>query len=421
MLEPSTCHSICLSSFACQETFPKNSPTDFSNTLPVPLTGKDNRRLYLRLKMVGVCTMVHEDLEQPASYIKIHISELEPQQEGLKSSQCAGGFPFPPPDIYSWSFSTYSFNEPATLMIRPQHLTKLHVTLTDEFNQKIEFANGPPTILWLEVLNMEREEEFTVTCLSLQPNSFPGNTLSQFYVPLPREMKLSGFEVSLLQMIYPPEIEESIVAWLKVGEDKWYYDISAMDSTEDFIKAVQTDLKNSPHHEKVDFGLVPEGEKYGGQLYFYRRRRHDNRNLWPIDIYPSPNFTRVCGQMRTMRAKTQLEPGRFLVFQGKPDLAAGQEDPVALLECDIIKPNTLAGKVGQLLHCVPIKVNQGILHNRMHSPASRSYHPVLDTPITRIGFKFSSPEGERRDFYTKNAKDGVIIVLVFRKKKEEIK
>ncbi len=411
-------YSICLSSRSCLDQFSKNTSSKFTNSLPEVLTNRSNKRFYLRLLMVGVCTTRKDELRMPNGYVKIHIYEVEEQREGMSYKNFAGGFPFPPERKCGEDYATHTFINAPNLLLRTQHLSKLRVKLTDEFNKEIEFAYGPPTILWLEVTDMERtQEEFTVVCTSYHPESFPNNTLAEFCSPLPTEMSLRDFEVALLQLVYPSEVKETVYGTLQAGAYTWVYNLSSMASIDDLVAAVNADINGSHFANRLVMGRLAEGDMEGF-VYLRQRGALQGRESGPIIVQPSPNFTKACGQVREPRPRTVLQPNSYFIFDGFPDIALGQENPIAMLECDVIKPNMLAGRNANLLHCVPVLANKNAKDNKMYEPSLLAFHPVIDSPFNRLAFRFINPDGTLRTLSTANDKECILMSLLFRKKKQ---
>jgi len=414
-MEAPKSYYICLSSASCLETFPDNKGSAFTNQLPFELKNTYNNRFYIQLKKIGICTKGKSAWwTQSFSYVKVHIYEIEKQTEGMNSTHFAGGFSFPPEEQCSHDYAMHTFRQAPQLLIRFQQLHKLTVKLTDENNQDILVPFGSPTILWLELTDMEPKDEFIITCLSKQPDMYPGNLLHSFISPLPTEMTMKNYEVALMQLVYPPELQEKVMASLKIGDLMFEYNLSEMATTEDFIEAVQKDISESKYNNLIKFKRLRHGPSKGHLTFVMRWVRGVKT---PITVEPSPNFTKVCGQTLTPRAKTILRPGKLFIFDGQPDIRLGQENPVAMLQCDIIDPNIMCGKQAQLLHCVPVLTNKPLEGQRLYESTQLAFHRVANYPINRIGLKFTNPDGTHRNFKASNPDDCVIISLLFRRRK----
>lgn len=420
MSQSSESHFICLSSDACLDHFPKNSLNSFTNRLPAVLRNRGGRRFYIRLKSISICTGSRYYRETPDfSYVKIHIYEIEAQKEGRESAHFAGGFSYPPEKRASDDYALHTFRHSPNLLVRFQELDKLHVRLTDEANNPVEIPPGPPTIIFLEITDMEPTEEFTITCISQQPDTYPSNSLAKFTVPLPNQMHLKGYEVSLLQVVYPPEMKETIIASLKVNNYVWHYNLSNMASTTQFIHAVQRDLAHSEYGGYLRFkrlGMNTDSPM-AGRLAFLVSYRYKWRERGLITVHPSPNFAKVCGQVMEPRLKTTMKTNDIFFFRGFGNIALGQETPVAMLHCDIVKPNVMGGTQARLLQCVPILANAKQNAKRLYEPPELAFQPVSDSPISRIGFEFGNPDGSLRRFRTEDPDCYVMITLLFRKRK----
>ena len=429
-------YSVCLSSVACRESFPQNSPTDFVNTLPVPIRQEEaDERLFLRLKMAGVCAFLPT---KPPVVIRVHISELEPQREGLGYTQVAGTLSFPPSERFADSFGVHFFRDPPTLPLRVVELSKLHIRLTDEFNQKITLAGGPPTLVWVEITKMQGRETFTVSCVSQQPDSFPANTLTNFYTPLPQEVALKDYEVALQYVVYPLALQENLLAWIRVNGKLYTYNLSKFKTFRELGDQVHKDMQHATgrrlefRRKQLFFGRNTDRWRFYNDHFLkkmpYKKPGHtgfaSKRIKAPVTLSFSYTFAAASGLKGYEAGEKTLAPYEEL-WVGAPPGGEGAplnvEAPIVLVECDIIKPNVLAGRNGQLLHCVPGLPNISKEEQvRLYEPPNQVFHPVSDKPFTRIGIRFTNEKGELRHFYSPNKeKDTTVISLLFRKIKKE--
>lgn len=415
-LEEGGSYSICLSSTACSNVFSNNSTEDFTNTLPFPLKFKDaGRKFYIRLKMVGVCTY---EPKTPLTAIRIHISELEPQREGLQYNQCAGTITFPPTEEHAENFGVHVFKDPPTLPLRVVEVNKFHIRLTNEFNQPINLASGAPTIVWIELTAMAEQQNFTVSCISLQPDCFPSNTLTNFNSPLPKELNLDGYEVALQHVIYPQALHADLIAWVRLDKETWYFDLSKYNTFLDLAVELNEKLKRAKRKGVRFYENESFNNWYGFRSYHVTRNQREPR------ITFSPNFGVACGMSDYPNMVRVGQMGSWFLLGAPPKGKDGpiqMNAPVVLVECDIIKSNVLGGRTGQLLHCVPALTNPNLnRHRRLYEPPTLIFHPVTDKPITRIGIRFTSETGKQLEFFSPNSNlDIVIVALLFRKIKKE--
>ena len=419
LLEEGKYYSVCLSSVACMNTFPNNVANDFANTLPIPLRREDaGGKIFVRLKMVGVCTY---EPPTPISAIRIHISELEPQREGLGFTQCAGTIAFPPSEKHADNFGVHVFKDPPTLPLRVSEVSKLRIRLTDEFNAPVTLLPGAPTIVWLELSNMEGQQCFTVSCISQQPECFPGNTLTNFHSPLPREMNLAGFEVALQHIVYPQAIHSDLIAWVKIDKQTFFFDLSTYSTFRELANAVNMKVMKAKRKGMRFYEKRPnrpeQTTQFKGYFGFLSAGRRDSEP----EISFSYNFAVACG----VRDYPNVVKEGMWYYLGIPPRGADgpiqMNAPVVFVECDVVTPNVLAGRNGQLLHCVPALTNPNLNQNtRLYEPPTLIFHPVTDKPITRIGIRFTDETGKQLEFYSRNSdKDCVVLALLFRKMRPE--
>jgi hypothetical protein len=411
---------ICLSSTASRETFPNNSLTSFCNVLPTPLVNRERKRFYIKLKAIGIGIRAVNPATFTSSYLKIHISELEGQRQGREYTNAIGGFAFPPKEKYGKEelYGFHTFQQSSYLPIRFQTLDKLQVEITDIKNNPVLLQQAPATLLWLEITNMEGDEQFNISCLSRHPNLYPGNKLGYFTTPLPSEINLSKFEVALYQLIYPALMQETKIAKLQINEEEFEYHLDNMKNTEDFIREVKSSIRESQFKKDIIFSIARRG-KQKNQAYFHRKKRAnvvDGTNETAITIKSSIIFTKACGQTTEPRGTTMLLPGMYMFFNGIPNIHLGMPSPIAMLHCNLVNSNITCGEQGQVLQCVPVLTNKPHRTNRLYEPSQLSYHSIPDKSFTHIEFKFVNPDGRQRDFDTNNPEDNMLITLIFRTK-----
>lgn len=406
---------VCLSSRVNLDVFPDNTDNSFVNQLPVVLRNRANKRFYIRLKAVGVTTDGVEE-SRTSSYLKVHISEVESQRKGVVSDHCIGGLPFPPAKCAD-NYGLHVFQRAPHLPIRFQELHALHVRLTDERDEPVVLPAGSATLIWVEITEMIRnDDEFTITCVSSQPDHFPNNTLSQFVTPLPQEMNLRDYEVALSQLIYPPQMRERAPAWLRIDRRTWRWDLSNLLNADDFINRVIQRIRRSRYGKFIILTQTRAGPHKG---HVFLARRQAGANLWKggIEIEFSETFSAVMGDAINPVTRLKLMPGETHKFNGKPNLRLGLPHPVAMLQSDIITPNILSGKMSRLLQCVPILRQRYHNDERLYEPPQRAFHALPSHPISRIGFRFTQLDGQTRQFISDKPDQSIVITLLFRRRR----
>lgn len=402
---------ICLSSSASLDLFPGNSPSRFVNKLPHPLSNPTQKKFYLRLRGVSVPNRLanFENWRHLRSgYLRVLIDEVEVQQLGSGYHRLAGGVVYP--GKFS-EFETQTFltaKHAPFLQLQFQHLTQIGVTLANVYNEPVEFARGTPSLVWVELVTMDVEEQFTMTCTSYHPTTCPQNTLHDFINPLPSEVSVDGYEVALLQLVFPRSlIEQHYEADLVVNGDKHTWQLETFRTTDHFVDRVARDLRRD--HE-LTFGLVPEwrDERNAGHPFIL------NSTEFPVLITLSERFAAACGTVRDVPEDAiRLEPDQHLIFGGEPSLYRVLPNPVAMLHCSLVQPNVMSGQQANLLQLVPV---HNITSNTLvYEPSELSFQKVFDRPFNQIKFTFTNPDGSSREFLTPNTDDCILVTLVFRK------
>lgn len=187
--------------------FTDNSLTKFSNIVPPLIKMKFSANpLFVRLRRLIISHKLIEDTPN-IDYIKIHLSQLEPKVNNSKFDKCLAVCKFPPSEI-SGEYAIQDFENSPFYELQSDELHMLSLFITDSENDQLQLDEGPTTIAVLEISDMDYTKQFTITCRShnnYEKNLYP-NTLSKFRVRLPSEFHLNNWEVSLLNMIFPPDL-----------------------------------------------------------------------------------------------------------------------------------------------------------------------------------------------------------------------
>lgn len=409
---------ICLSSTANKDLFPTNTNTSFINQLPDTLWNRDSRPLYMKILMVGMPVM---EMYGGFSNLKINVYEVESQKQGLEYTHNAGIFPYPPSERISPKYATHTFPHAPTLLLRYQRIDKLHIRLTDEFDEEVTVQEDKATLIWARITSMPEGDQFTVTCLSHQPATHPDNSLVLFRTPLTAPLTLTNHEVALLQVVYPPGMEEDSLISLQVGGYKWTFNLDEMDDYGDLISRVNHSLNNSPYREVIKIGYSNAGSGDSRYKMYFARSPSKGAQKPGILVSPSPGFLKACGLKApfTLLSFT-LHPSSIQML-GRPKVRLGMAHPMAMLECDIIEPNIMCGQRANLLHVIPILRGKQRREKRIYEPPVLAFHPVKKIPISRIQFRFVNPDGTMRKFKPEDPEDCIIITLLFRIKQQQPK
>ena len=393
--------------------YPDNLKGSFSCRLASPLVNKSaGGKIYLRPTCIAISRRIARPQPAP-SHLKIHIYELEEQRSGKDYTHCLTSFTLD--QDAEGVYHTHTFTNTPYLPLRLDRLAELHVSIRDNRGRDVFFLDGPPTILWLEMTSRPKsEDQFLVHNLSYHPQLYPGNTQAEFTSPLPTAMHLPGYEVALYQVAYPPFLTEPAdEVTLQVNELTFAYDLNVLTTTRDFVRKVMLDVMNSPYGDELEFGI-----QTSPTFCFFSRRRLPDRRQGRLEITPSPNFTRACGQISRPRGATQVQPGTGFRFSGRPSVYLAKPNPVAMLHCNIVTPNIVGETTGHLLQCVPVLHNITSSGERLYEPQQLIFQPVREMPFDSIKFAFREADGRVKNFTSRFVQHPVLVSLVFRKIKQ---
>lgn len=432
---------ICLTSDANGDVFPDNHHGHFANVFPYAVIRDASRRYTLRLRYVAVNHAVLASRNN-VSRVVVNIWEVEPQRDGRKYTQRIGTFPVPAPNRTPYyqldtevtsrqaiQYATHTFREAPRLLLRRQHLAQLRVVLTDEHGAELSGSLGHPTLVMLEVESEDDAGErgqFTITCRSDGDGLHPTNTLSDFVSPLPTPMELRDYEVALQHVAFPPLLLED-TGDITVTVNNWSveYNIQDFRTTDTFIRTVNRDLRDKFSGElTLSRGIHGVTGAPAGPVTLRRSLRRA-----PVEGHAGPRILAVSfsegfllvvagTQGNTIEDGTIVRPGEELAFGGSPDIHRVAPYSVAMLECDIVAHNIVAGRQAQLLQVVPVYHKRESGEERLYEPAELIFQPVEERPISQIRLRFAHPDGTRRKFltYEFRTKPMMLITLVFRKR-----
>lgn len=395
------------------DVYSDNTSSNFSNVLPKILTTERDEKMYIKLVGIGMSNIC----KHPLSYVNVHLKELEPQRAGREFNQIIGGFAYPLEESDAVvGYGLHTFKHPVLLPLKFEELDSLQVRLSDEFNQDIELDQQFSTLIWFEITDEGMEDQFVMACTSRHPTLYPSNELGEFTVPLPSVLNLPNYEVALLNVLYPPSISdaERNVSFTVEGNnvaDEFVFDLSMYRTTEDFVEAVQEKLRYSVWHGMVEFDFSTHRSRRG-RVYFY----YTNMGIFDyIKIVPSRNFTLACGQLQQPLGEIKLTPNGGYIFKGVANIFFGMPHPIAMIECDIIKPTVTTGDHANLLQFAPVLKSDG--ESKLYEPERLIFHAVVDRPITSVKFTFREPNGVKKELQADNPEHFMLINLQFRMKK----
>ena len=157
---------VCLASNACQDDYPTNTPTRFTNRLPVPIENVFLQRLYLKLHSVFMGHTFKDGYDRiHGGVLQVRIREVEKQVKGREYQSVSGTFPFPfkgKADIGS-DYGYHVFKHAPMLHTVNSSLTEIQVQITDQNGQEVQLQFLKPTAIWLNITDRMMDDEFTIT------------------------------------------------------------------------------------------------------------------------------------------------------------------------------------------------------------------------------------------------------------------
>jgi hypothetical protein len=443
-----TLHSrrhICLLSNNCLDVFPQNRRTSFCNLLAVPIYNSANTTFFVRLRGIGVGFNSYRPAINNPKYINISLFELEEQVSGLRrENRNIGGIPYPPKeadvDLVRKDYIYTTVRNAPYLPLRFNVLQRLQVVLTDEKGQRFSIGYGPATIVLLEIIpeeEMREEGSFTVTCYSLQPETYNHNQLARFTCPMPETFELKNYEVALTNILYPTGMEEEVIAQIMIESEVFSFNLHKFKSALLFFSAVNAEIaKNSAYGKEIRFKPYGARDYFGANSYHMTVKRValDGQEQKPhLSVRLNYIAWRVVGEAMENAHVLMLKPGEMVHFGRpgqKPDIAYAIPSPIAMLLCDVVEKSWVGSELHPLLTCLPVKhgwtvnykvgqADKEITWN--YEPDNPHYVDVKGTPFDSISFSFNNAGVKNmveRVFKAKDPQnDTIMITLSFRPKK----
>jgi hypothetical protein len=425
-----------LLSSAGRRHYPDNSLSRFTNDLQRPLYPSNaSNKLFVRLRSLTMMYKLQEE-DPLATYVSVHLSELEPSIFADSKDRGLGSVTFHPSGDPEEFYSTYDFQHTPYIALRTIPLHTLTVTLTNSANQQLKLIDvGPPTLIQLEIADMDLSHQFTMTCMSHRWSDlklYPTNQISDFRMKTPQSLMLSGWETALLSVAYPPHLKPVFLVnfQIKYGPDitdslDFVYNLFDYKGDEDLLfKAVQAEL--SEHDETRDTVVLERDTKtMYKDMWLFKIKTTD-----PVmTFFPSPDFWHMFDSSHRYAGAIDLKqtPMRF----GTCNMTSMLPPTVGLLFSDIVRASAVGEEMKQLLHIIPInhlrrnltavtdQESTSALQNVVYEPQHLVFHDVVDTEINSIRFWTQQPDGDAHVFKMPEGAHGggLVINLLFRPKK----
>ena len=399
----------------CLKYFTANTLTNFANVLPSPIYPESSSKLYVRLRALAINTRLLDAAagSDRCHFIKIKLGELEPQVTDDTFETTLATLSFPPPDVYE-EYGLYNFENKPFLPLEAVPLQKLSIHIVNSAGETLPLAPGPPTILKLELSDMDLYNQFTVTCTSTKNRSvFPSNSMSDFSIRLPGEMNLAGWEVAVQSVAFPNDfVVKNREVWMDVNSlDNRANDVRIRltiddDDTPADFEALLTEAIRG--NEITNNLIVIEDDPDSNDKRIRSRETNGDRR---VEIVLDGLLRRA---METVNFDHMtLAANESVRINARPNLNFFKASSIAFLYTNCIEENIISDGQFQLLQIVPVKKKTTEWEYAMYEPQHLLYHPVRAQTLTFLSIQFLTPDGYLHRFASETDQP-MIVTLVFR-------
>ena len=393
-----------------------NTLTQFANVLPFPITPRQTNCLYVRLRTLA---MSHKLLNQAATpgHIRVKLKELAPQLTAGRFDRTLALLPFPPGTEYG-VYALTDFEWTPFLALETVPLTTLTVSIVNSSGEPLDLAEGPPTIVKLEISEMDYENQFTITAESnASKELFADNTLSEFSNSLPMPLDLTGWEVALQSVAFPFDLVQSSNADVSFttiifsnsapADVKYVVKRMALDPTStnaDLLAAIVTSCNEDDDLKEV---MICEVED---ETVFYRIRALDNGGN-VLRLRFSSDFRRIFDQVPEW---IDLASSTYVTLRGEPNVERVQPSPLAYLYTNLIEKNIVASGAYSMLQVVPVQKSTWATGNTttVYEPQHLIFHPGKQGVQSKVFFYFVDINNTKLNLSSASDQSMIVTVVV---------
>ena len=433
-VQPFKC--ICvLSSNGSLDAYPNNTQVNFTNNLPYEFQSKllNDNKIYVRLR--SIC--LNQDFDSlpfnlhtvPDDFhliVMVNLNELEPTTSNSGYSQCLGRFNFHHDASQKNHQATHEFENTPFLPLRTNPLSRLSVTLTTILGDELTVKRGPPTLVTLELSNMDTTSQFSMTCFSHTPDLkdiFPNNELHSFKVLLPQTMNMSGWEVALQSVVFPPSLQSEMKAILMLEFDDvagsraaMVFNLNQYSTTNELLDEIDNQLTATRWSTFVTLAVHRDDkptvqatqDRSRGRLVLVRREL-DVMEDDPVIVVMNPAMYQILGEIEQEQDNFEenatynylLGSDEELSTISNPDINRVIKNPVVMLYSDLVEDSCVSNTVVPLLHiypALPTRTNQQVTGGGMYEPTHLIYKRVKDHSFNTIEFQIRLTDGMFMDY-----------------------
>ena len=407
------------------QSFPQNTLSLFTNAFSQPIyPRRGSDKLYVRLRGIAVSNRL-QYRDPGASLLKIHLSELQPRIGTSINNRCLAKFHFPYTIKKKAKYFLKEFKNTPFLPITSIPLTSLTIKLTNRRDNQLPLDIGPPTLIYLEISDMDLSKNFTITCSSNDGQSgriYPNNRMDDFTCRLPREINLKDWEVALSCITFPPGINKKtskavISFYICDISDKTVLHVFHKEYDEDALKGFETGKEMMEDIAKeVSLALHIKDYVRLGELdngYYQIISKSELPNTFCVGFEWNEGFNRLLGRSGKHPRKYLLAANVAYTIKGVIDLTKVDPSNAGLLYCDLIQPSIVGGQLVQAMKLIPLP-SGGNTASNVYEPKHLLYHPVQHRTFSAIKFQIMQADGQNIWFQERRNSEGINITLIFK-------
>ena len=397
-------HRAISLSNASFDLHPKNSASNFTHHLPVPIVLDSTLQHSVYLQSLIVSPKLSKSAK--VGYLKVHLNEINPQASTKNGNErCLAVFPFP--KRHTLPTFWYEFDHPIHVPLDNLDVIKeFNFWITDEDNNIVKFSRCCPTVLNLVVEEMKFQDHFS---LSLNPfdskDIFTTNNNNDFSSSLPNTIELGeGWEVALHSVMVPKGLfidsnfEIKLTSgWSTVSPQKW------IDKGQS-LKSILRQLK--AHLSGWNMSLIIN-EKTGVSISTGEGSSAIGGSLWFNDaVCRSVGIPSEGG--RTWRIQEDITE----LSSVSPSTLATRSVNHLAVYCDVVTNSIMGNVFSQILDIIPCE-ESGLTDKTVDTfyPLRHlTFRPVLHSGFSSIRVQLSTIDGANIHWITLN--------LLFRKHHE---
>lgn len=409
--------------------FSSNTASDFTNLLPSPIyPRREANSLYV--KPLNICVPL--DKSRESKVIWVFLSQLEsdilrrPEQD-----HCLGQLKLDPETANKDSIQFHEFQHSSYHRVSDIPLYKLSIQIRDEDSNLLVTDEDSESSITLEIMDeIETGDHFEVVGTSLpydeSENVFPNGRLVDFTIPLPYEVVLDDtWEVALVNMTIPPNLVWRKY-WMEIGEELIYVDVSEVRSPRAAAALITNAVSESNYSNILQASVRSPRSGQRGSLVLQRNRLAGGEE----DPYPEGLTMRISSRLMILlneggihnidAFEVSLEAGKYIAIALDIDLDETVKpafyDPLALIHCDAVRPNIVAGDLKSLIQVMPMGQ---YIHSKkvgFFQPKNLIYKDALNKKMSSINIRIK--DSQDHDYPIQSKYDGasISLTLKFRRK-----